>query len=178
MPDAMHFTLPPDDPESWQVRIDLPAWEAMGQALEQKRPAGVILAFEAKGEDPPAPTDEEMARAKWFADHHQEIIEAALQGLLGAYADLVERYRYDDEERSRWMPDVGTIDDLRPLVRATYITMHDATRGGLPYIGILFDCTWDPEHGTGALLNGLRLVAAGEAEHAYDGSLAAEDAQS
>ena len=170
------FTLPDEDPETWQARLHLVEWEAIGQALELAPPPGVLLAFEAKGKKPPALTAEELAHARWFLDHDNKVLEAALEGLLTAYPGLIESFGYDDNERSRWMPDIGSIEELKPLVRPTDVTIHEVTRDGLPYIGILFDCTWDPEHGTGVLLHGFRVVAAGEADHARDGEMAAEDA--
>jgi len=172
---AYSFTLPPDDPETWQTRISLPTWEEIGQRLEPPPQAGVLLAFEAKGENPPALTNKELARSQWFANHHEVILEAALQGLLHIYPSLIESFGYDDEERTRWMPDIASIEELKPMVRPTDVTIHEAARDGLPYMGILFDCTWDPEHGTGTLLHGLRVVAAGDADNARDGNIAAED---
>jgi hypothetical protein len=40
-------------------------------------------------------------------------------------------------------------------------------KGGIPYVGFSFRCTWEEEHGLGALMHGTRTVDIGGADTSF-----------
>jgi hypothetical protein len=66
---------------------------------------------------------------------------------------------------------------LKPLVELRCITLHRVERDGLAYVGLSLGCTWDREHGLGAMMHGARVVQAGGADVAVLAWIARGDAE-
>ncbi len=56
--------------------------------------------------------------------------------------------------------------DLQGLLRINGLSVHQIEHSGVPYVGLDFECAWDPELGVGALLHGTRTVEIGGVETA------------
>lgn len=70
-----------------------------------------------------------------------------------------------------------TPDDLMPLIDLRSLHFHNVVNGEIPYIGFLFGCKWDQEHGLGVLMHGLRPVKVGSADTAILEWIAQKDAE-
>jgi hypothetical protein len=55
---------------------------------------------------------------------------------------------------------------LREHVELRTVHFHDAVRGRTPYLGYELRCSWDDEHGLGAMMHGTRVVQRGGADTA------------
>jgi hypothetical protein len=65
---------------------------------------------------------------------------------------------------------MSPVEDARSfqtLIGLHTIYVHQVQKAGLPYVGFEFGCTWDTEHGLGALMHGARVVEIGGAETAF-----------
>ena len=94
------------------------------------------------------------------------------QSCLGPYAPNHEALQSEseivliDEEKVEYMPDIDSVDDIRPMIGLRSAFIHKFAKDNLPYIGIEFKCLWDDEHMAGVMLNGSRVVEAGAGDTA------------
>lgn len=65
------------------------------------------------------------------------------------------------------MPDVTTIKGFANLISPTAIYVTSVFKDDLPYIGFLFSCSWDSEHGLGVMTHKNRIVEIGGADTAF-----------
>ena len=121
--------------------------------------------FAPEGRDGAPLTDSEVALARWAVAHEAEIHAAFLAALLGHYRDVRPKYlRFLGDPLL--VPEVSTADEFRKVIGLSGINIHQIEKGGLPYVGLELGCTWDVEHGLGALLHGTRVVEIGGADTA------------
>lgn len=122
----------------------------------------ICYAPEGRDESPLKP--EERASVQWVVDHLSEICEAALASLLHAYPRIREEYAslLGESDLLAILPPVTRTEDLKPLLEVTDINVHQVAVGGIPFVGVCFNCAWDPEHGVGILLHGTRAVEIGD----------------
>ena len=127
----------------------------------------IELTVESQNEPKTPLTDSELGRANWFLEHGAEVVEAAINGLYAAYADLQIEYEYTDEEKVEYRPDIDSVDDIRSMIGLRSVCIHKFAKDNLPYIGLEFKCLWDNEHMAGVMLNGTRVVEAGGGDTAF-----------
>jgi hypothetical protein len=149
----------------WTTTLDLPGWD--GGA------ARVVVAPEGQRGDAPL-TPAELGSVQWLADHGAAATAAVLGALLAAYPGIKEEFAEFVEPDV--MPDVESVDDLRPLLRLVTVCVHDVFAGDVPYLGFELECFWDEEHGAGVLLHGTRVVRVGGADTAIMRWMATDDA--
>ena len=89
---------------------------------------------------------------------------ALLEGLLDQYPSLREKYGGFVEPEN--MPPVRDADDFRSLIGLHSMNVHQIEKDGAPSVGFEFGCTWDSEHGLGALMHATRVVEIGGADTA------------
>ncbi len=160
----------------WTTRLDLPGWQgpSLGADGRSGRAVRIVVAPEGRGDEPLG--DAEVDAVQWLADHEADVTAAVLGALLAAYPAIREEFAEFVEPDL--MPDVETVDDLRPLLRLRSVGVHDLFVGGVPYLGFELDCFWDEEHGAGVLVHGTRVVRVGGADTAVLRWIADEDADS
>lgn len=182
--------MPPEIPQFsrehsrlWTASVLLPSWRGFqsrqGGYGTQDRDAPsdglvkIVFAPEGRGKEPL--TDSEMSSVRWVIDHEASISSAVLASLLKEYPSLQEQYDYSGEEKTRLMPDVKSIEDFRDLIGLHAVNIHQVQKGGIPYAGFEFGCTWDEEQGLGVLMHGTRTVEIGGADTAILLWIAKED---
>jgi hypothetical protein len=106
------------------------------------------------------PSRNQVVALDWFWRNQTFLHDALLEELLPYYQPIAENYAADEVLR-RLTPVVQDVDDFSTLIDLSYVRFFPFTKNSLPYIGFEFECNWDPEHGLGILLNGLRLVDIG-----------------
>ncbi len=168
------MTLPEglmDDGDFLRGPLKLPTW--VGLASESRAKAPVIeLAVEPDDHDRSATPAQDAAIAMLTTDR-------GLRGVvLGA---LLEHYR---AIRPKWlahlpspdaMPELREPTDLIGRIDVREAVVHRIERDGMAYIGLLFGCTWDQEHGLGVMLHRDRVVKCGGADTGLLGWIAMRD---
>lgn len=138
-----------------------------------------LLSFDFQEmKEPVRLTEIQKAGYDFLMENAGELIFAVLKELLKQWADIQEQYGYDgqpDEERQEEIPDVTDISGFFSLLNPTGAVIYDAAKDGQTYVGITFSCSWDQEHGFGAMLCGERVVKTGGADTALLRWIAAED---
>lgn len=137
----------------------------------------VDIVFAPEGRDTTPLTDDETVLIEWFLKNNSQVSEASLSSVFETYPVLQTEYSYSLEERAEFMPDIKERKDLRNLIGLHTVYIHQITKNGVPYIGFEFGCTWDPEHGIGVLMNGVRTVKIGGADTALLLWIAEKDAK-
>jgi len=170
----------------WTTTAILPSWKGIQirrdlyGAREKARPTDgtVEVMFVREGRETEPLTDGEIAAAKWVIENEAAISQALIESLAKDYPDQQEFYEYSGKERAELMPDIGSVGDLRTLLRLNVVYIHQVQKDGIPYAGFLFGCTWEREHGLGILMHGTRTVRIGWADDAFDAWIAKEDRDS
>jgi hypothetical protein len=114
-----------------------------------------------------APTAEQIAAYAHLKAEGSEIRRALLDALLREYPEWRTRYGYDPEEEAELMPVVNDPDDFARLIGLGTIHVLDVAKDGAAYIGLEFGCTWDEEHGLGAMTHRGRIVQLGGADTSF-----------
>ncbi|MCO1337131.1 hypothetical protein MO867_22665, partial [Microbulbifer sp. OS29] len=105
-----------------------------------------------------------------YIKHESSVSTSLLDGLEKEYQIL----RTDN--MTGQMPKVGSCQDFKKLIGLDTVFIHQINRGdGIPYIGFLFGCKWEPEHGLGILMHGNRVVEIGFADTAFTLWVAEDD---
>ena len=165
-----------------EARVTLPEWAAFQErsgaygSLSSTEPSSgtVTLVFEAPDEN------WEVSRAQqaaYFAllENGELLKNAILAELLKLYPQWQPLYGYDNEE-AELMPDVRVSDDFRALIGLSNVHILTMEKAGIAYVGYEFGCTWDEEHGLGALTHQNRVVQLGGAEAAFSAWIAEKEA--
>ena len=166
----------------WTAKARLPSWAGYQSrhgaygAVSSEDPSdgSVTVTFAPEGRDTSPLKEDELASVQWLLDHDSEIASALLRALLAKYPEMQEDY--DEEEREEYMPDVSSVDGFSVLIGLYNVNVHPLVKDGVPYFGYEFGCTWEEEHGLGALMHGTRVVEIGGADTAILLWLAKRDA--
>ena len=183
MPAEMpRFTL--EDDTWWTAVVLLPSWKgfqsrkgAYGSQDSVIASDGIVqIVFAPEGRGNAPLTDSEISSVRWVIDHEASISSVLLSSLLKEYPSLQEQYGYSGEEKMRLMPDIKSVEGFRDLIGLHAVNIHQVEKGGIPYVGFEFGCTWDEEQGLGILMHGTRTVEIGGADTAILLWIAKEDA--
>lgn len=164
--------------------VTLPAWAGFGPRGQKSAKPKVLVESEVPWPELdalPEGVDPELtaAQTKAIADlvaQQAGIRDAVLEALFAKYATLRERFlpHLDDPAR---MPALARPEDLRPLVYPKCLSLHRVEREGHAYFGLILGCTWDDEHGLGAMLHRTRVIDLGGADTAVLAWIAERDAR-
>ncbi len=121
--------------------------------------------------------DLEKSSVEWVVKNEAAISRSLLMSLLDIYPKFQEQYGYSGEEKIKFMPDVSSVEGFRSLIGLHSVNVHPLQKNGMPYVGFEFGCTWDEEHGLGALMHGTRAVKIFSADTAILLWLAENDAE-
>lgn len=150
----------------WVAATILPSWEGYldrtgafgGGGTGASSDGSVAVVFAPEGRDASPLTARELALVSWFLENEASVSDAAKNAIFQKYSELQESYDYPPDDKAELMPDISSAEDLRRLIGLYAVNIHQIEKGGLPYIGLEFDCTWDEEHGLGVLMHGTRPV--------------------
>ncbi len=174
------------DDYCWAGSIILPAWKgfqsrsgAYGSQSSVTASDGTTYLNVVTPNDEPVPPSPEQASAyRHLVEHQESIRDAILQSIFAEYAEWQDQYGYDEEEAQKYMPDLERPDQLKSLVGLSTVRIFGAAKGDTAYIGFGFGCTWDDEHGLGAMTHAERVVEVGGADTAILEWIADKDAES
>lgn len=159
----------------WLCDYRLPFWQGFASANNDYAALGddvsdgtVAIIFGPDGRREHAPlTATEQILIDWFAQHHELLSQHVLHAIF-------EYYQQQRQELISWpffsghMPEITEPQQLKPLLGLSQVFIHHRHNGSkLPYIGMLFGCSWDDEHGLGVQTEGLTVQAIGGADCAF-----------
>ena len=146
----------------WEANVQLPAWSKFTGGKS------VLLRFAPEGRDERPLNAEEIALAEWVSQNQTQQKSTLLDGVLRAYPEFRQQFfeDYDIEENEDDLPVVTSTGGLPKVLTLEEINVHQINSGGAPYVGYLFACEWDDEHGLGVLLHKDRIVEIGGADTA------------
>ncbi len=170
------------DGSSWKATVELESWKGIhySRNAETRVSDGrVDTVFAPEGWDGRPLSASDVRLVEWFVDNEAAVSKAALEALLDAYPEMQNDIAdfLEDNEELHLMPDVGSTDDLRKLIRLGGVFIHQIP-GDVPYTGLSFSCSWEREHGLGILMRGTRLVRIGGADVSFLLWMARQDAES
>lgn len=99
-----------------------------------------------------------------FRENSLEIIKDAEEAILKYYRDVFKDYQaqLDDLELIKEKaPDISTIEELYKLVSPTTLLIDYDFNDNTNRVGILYDCTWEPEHGLAVKIENGSVVKVG-----------------
>lgn len=180
---GMEFKLD-DHGFSWIAKARFASWTGYldrsgaygGMGGSGRSDGAVEIVFAPEGRDSRALTESEMGLVNWLLENEPCVSEAVKSAIFQRYPDFQEDYGYSPEERAEFMPDLQEADGLRSLIGLYAVNVHQVDKGGLPYLGFEFGCTWDEEHGVGVLTHGTRIVEVGGSDAARLLWMAQQDA--
>ena len=134
-----------------------------------------ILADNDDEEEEVEITEEHENGIEYLKENQKKILESILTELLKVYPDWQKRYDYSEADKPDFMPDIKQISDFADLISPTSIYITSVFKDELPYIGFLFSCSWDREHGLGLMMHKERIIEIGGADKAFSTWIAEED---
>lgn len=103
----------------------------------------------------------------YLQNNQKEILESILTALLKVYPEWQQKYSYSAEDKADFMPNITEIKGFAYLISPTTVYITSVFKDGLPYIGFLFSCSWDGEHGLGVMTHKDKIVEIGGADTAF-----------
>jgi hypothetical protein len=165
----------------WAGAVQLPAWAGQ-RAWQSDADADndtVEIHVNTEDDEPGPPLPSQALAFEELIARQEEVRDVILQALFASYSDnyLVwrEENGYDEAEAEEFLPALQQPADLKALITLTSITIFPTAKSGLSYTGYTFACTWEDEHGLGAMLHGRRVVEIGGADTAILEWIAAKD---
>lgn len=166
----------------WLAAIPLPATatlcEGLGAPVHKEfelgtlAPGEVPLHVETEGR---WPAEMQFLNWHWLVAMDAELASALLAAIFEHYPEIERTYDFlPPSERATCLPALTSADGLRPLVALTGIVLHAVPHASTPYLGAMFRCAWDEEHGLGVLLHGTTALEVGTCDVALDGERARE----
>ncbi|MCV9933248.1 hypothetical protein OIU80_13240 [Flavobacterium sp. LS1R47] len=112
---------------------------------------------------------------QYLQNNQTVILESILSDLLNKYPNLQEIYDYPQDEKEDFMPDISEIKDFADLLSPSTIYITSVFKDNNPYIGYMFSCSWDQEHGLGIMTYKNQVIEIGGADTAFSTWSAEED---
>lgn len=111
----------------------------------------------------------------YLINEQENLLNLILEKILIQYPIWQETFKYEEEEKDMYMPNISDKSQLKKLISPSKIFIHNISVDNLPYIGIQFNCTWDDEHGLGILCYKNRIIKMGGSEIAFMSWIAEKD---
>lgn len=109
-----------------------------------------------------APLENYELALEWLLANQADVKTSALEGIRNFIDVMLNEYGIKDDELSS----VTSVSQLSSMVDLSFVRIYPQSKDGKPYLGLEFECNWDPEHGCGILLHGTTVLAAGGSEAA------------
>jgi hypothetical protein len=161
----------------WSADIVLPAWAGFhqragayaSQSADSPSNGTARLMVMREGCAIAPVNDSDLFPTRWVIEHQHAVRDALLAHLRVEYARRRPRYeRFLGKEFTSLMPEVHSVDEFRNLLGLNSVYIHPPMEEGRPFAGFLFGCSWDSEHGLGALMHGTSVVELGGADTAFN----------
>jgi hypothetical protein len=127
-----------------------------------------------------SPTPEQTRAFQYLMKHQVAVRDHVLGAILSEYQSTRESIvaSLDAKEAEDQMPEIDSLEQLRPLIGELHVHVLPTAKGGVAYVGYDFGCTWDAEHGIGVMTHRDRVVDVGDGAAASLEWAAEEDAGS
>lgn len=160
----------------WTAEIILPAWQGFlscrgpyNSADSNDASDGLVdISVATETEQPDALLPEQIFAFQYLLKHQHEIRDAILQAIMDVYPAWQKNYGYNVQEIAKYMPDLRGHEQLRPLLGLSTVHILPVAKECVAYIGFDCACTWDDEHGFGAMTHQNRVVEIGYASVAFE----------
>jgi hypothetical protein len=121
------------------------------------------------------PSKKHLNGINYLKDNQIQILESILNVLLEKYPSLQEIYDYSEQDKKDFMPNLKDIKGVADLLSLSTFYVTSVYKDDVPYIGFLFSCSWDSEHGLGIMTHKDRVIEIDGAETAFAIYMAKED---
>lgn len=93
----------------------------------------------------------------------ESIMAKAEAALFDYYQEVYMEYRemVGDDEADKIAPSIEKMDELSDLVEPTQLIIRRVRKNGVRRVGLLFECTWEEEHGLGVKIENEEVVEVG-----------------
>ncbi|WP_413365214.1 DUF6985 domain-containing protein [Lysinibacillus sp. 3P01SB] len=100
---------------------------------------------------------------KKFFHNMNDIMKKVEDALFDYYQKVFMDYRaiFDKKEVDRLVPIINDKRELAKLVSPTQLIIRRVRKNGLRRVGMLFDCTWEAEHGVGVKVEDEEIIEVG-----------------
>ena len=166
----------------WTDLVQLPAWAGL-QLPDEAAPGdgAVEVRLMAADDKSTPPSPEQAAAYEYLVGQAPAVREALLAAVFEWYQEEYLSWReendYDEAEAARNLPELSEPVGLAGLISLSNIKVFRTAKDGLSYTGYEFACSWEEEHGLGAMMHGSRVVEIGGADTAVLEWIAARDAE-
>jgi len=173
----------------WAGKVVLPSWKGFQSRLghygtvSSKKPSDgtALLTISVNGNDPvQKPTPAQSAAYRYLIEHESAIQKSILREVLKSYPQWRASYfaDYDLEDSEDVLPVVKRADQLRDVLGLSEVHIHTVENARVAYVGYEFGCSWESEHGLGAMMHRARVVELGGADSSILEWIAENDAKS
>jgi hypothetical protein len=147
------------DDDFWAGEVVLPSWAgfqsrcgAYGPVSSRTDSDGSarLSVAPANDEERTPPSPEQVEAFRFVLEQERAVGSSVLRAIFAACAGLRESYG-DDDEAEKLMPEIEQPEQLRHLIGLSSVHVLNVARNGVAYVGFEFGCTWDEEHGLGAM---------------------------
>lgn len=122
--------------------------------------AEVALVVDADDEQPPA----SWQRAVYdeFMQHSERLTSDVFQAIFDYYQHVAPEYRqqYQDGDWQQALPKISQVEEIKPLLTPTGIVVPELFPDKCE-IGLLFECSWEIEHGLAVKIQHNQVVEVG-----------------
>ena len=176
---------PPDlkwDKFRWISSIVLPAWAGFQSRLgayggqSSAEPSDGLVRLEVDSPNQNFPISSAQTSAyNYLLGNNVIIRDVILTAVFESYPQWQQEFGYDADEVEEYMPNVMSSEGFQNLMGVSVVHILTVEKEGISYIGFEFGCTWDDEHGLGALTHKDRVVSLGGADTAFLNWLGEQD---
>ncbi|WP_338811921.1 hypothetical protein V9L05_10945 [Bernardetia sp. Wsw4-3y2] len=98
---------------------------------------------------------------KYLNENSELVRDSLLNSLLDDYSNTKDIYE-------ELMPEINVIEDYKNYVGVSFLHIMDSEKNGFAYYGFELGCSWDEEHGAGAMMYKDRVIKTGLAEESFN----------
>lgn len=159
----------------WVGHVTLPSWKGFQSrlgpynAMDSMEPSDGRVRLSVGPPLPDssvAPSVDQLKAFQFLLDNDSELNRAVCAAIADEYPNMIAPYDPVEAEDLGIAQHVAA-DDLPLLMGLSQVHVLHVVHGGEAMIGFELGCTWEPEHGLGALTHRGRVLEVGLAEVAY-----------
>jgi hypothetical protein len=165
------------DNGKWVGEVSLPFWEGAADcsgpygSLASTAPSDGIAGLLVFGPERPSeelPTTAQAKAFRFLMENEQAIGRAIQERFCSYYDELREGIALDGHDPEQYLPRLKWDGEIRQSIGIACCYVLHESREGMSFVGFLFGCEWDEEHGLGVLTHGLNLLDIGGADIAFN----------
>lgn len=160
------------DVENVDFMIELKHWK---EFFNEKNEGFYYNLLDEDGEYICKPSKVQQQGLDYLQNNQELVLKNILETLLKKYSDLQKIYHYSEEDKVDFMPDLNDIQGFAVLLSPGHFYVTSVVKDNHPYIGFIFSCSWDSEHGLGVMMHQDRVIGIEGADLAFDTWTAEKD---